>query len=205
MQSPSQVPPVPSLVFTSLSIPLRVSRLMRERNPEIVVTVFPPRPLFSRLISSRSPIPIPPLLSTGALFGAGDEDEEADSGKPSVTKESNGEEPKSSFGPSESFLSARRSLLLISRKSPFPVALPPARSRPLHSSCSRGSASAWDAGRAQLPEVSRPASPRAPLNSPGPASLGLVITLKQFSTSSISPHSFPIRLLAKPKASNEES
>jgi len=141
MQSPFQVPPVPSFVFILFSKLARIGAFILGGKPATVVTVFPPRPLFSLLTSKRSPCPISPSFPTS--FGFGFPDDKLlgkDTGNPSLLSESKGDCPKSSRETRGSFPSLR-DFLLILRKRPFQALHPPARARLSHSFCSPKNAS----------------------------------------------------------------
>ena len=107
MQSPTQVPPVPSFVFILLSKVARIGALILFGKPAIVVTVFPPLPLFSLRISKRSPLPTCScsftFLGLGSETGSG----AGDCGRPSGSRDSNGENPKPSLVATSRFPFAR--------------------------------------------------------------------------------------------------
>jgi hypothetical protein len=93
---------VPKLVFILLSKLVRIGEFTLRGKPAIVVTVLPPRPLFSRLTSKRSPLPIRSSCLTLIELSCGMEAW----GKPEVANEENGESPKLSVALTALFLSS---------------------------------------------------------------------------------------------------
>jgi hypothetical protein len=139
MQSPFQVPPVPKLVFILLSKLARIGAFTLRGKPAIVVTVLPPRPLFSRLTSKRSPPPTHSSCLTLIELPCGMEAW----GRPEEANEENGESPKLSVALTGLFLSSRP-FRLIPRKLPSPALRRQAKAGLFRSFGSQGNASILD-------------------------------------------------------------
>lgn len=158
IQLPFQVPPVPKLVFILLSRLIRIFEFTRGGNPAMVVTVFPPRPLFSLRTSNRSPLPI--RSSTFGFLGLPvfSETPGAASGKPIESKAEKGESPKFSAAVTGRFPSFRSLFRLILRKRLFRVLHPPTTTRPFRSFCFQENASVSDANPTRRPSRFHPSA-----------------------------------------------
>ena len=184
MQPPFQVPPVPKLDLILLSSLNRIFEFKLVGKPTIVVTVFPPLPLFSLRISKRSPLPTLSFSFAILRLSFFSETSRSASGKPLESRPEKAESPKFSPAVTGRFPSSLNLFRLILRTLLFRVLRPPATTKLFHSFCFQENASVSDANLILRPSRFHP-SAQAVSQSPGIASRGAVIVLKHFLISSI--------------------